>query len=182
MRKFIYLGPLVFFIVTTVYFALPIIQGKDPRILPSTMIEKNIPDLNLPPLLETKPGINKQALIGEIQLVNFFSSWCGPCRTEHDFLMRIRESKTIPLFGSNYKDKQKAAKTWLLDLGDPYERIGRDVDGRTAIDWGVYGVPETYLIDKHGRIQYRHVGPLSESVFKEKISPVIEALRKQSNG
>ena len=182
MRRLIYLGPLVFFIITAAYFALPIIKGKDPRILPSAMIEKNIPDLNLPPLLETKPGIDKQALIGEIQLVNFFSSWCGPCRTEHDFLMRIGKSNIVPIYGINYKDKQKAAKKWLLDLGDPYERIGRDVDGRTAIDWGVYGVPETYLIDKHGRIQYRHVGPLSESIFKEKISPVIKVLRKQTNG
>jgi cytochrome c biogenesis protein CcmG/thiol:disulfide interchange protein DsbE len=95
--------------------------------------------------------------------------------------MDISRSKMVTLYGINYKDKQKSAIEWLNNLGDPYKNIGRDSDGRTAIDWGVYGVPETYLVDRNGRIQYRHVGPLSEKVFNEKLAPMIIALQKNTN-
>ena len=181
MRKILYLGPLILFVIIAIYFAAPILDGKDPRILPSAMIEKPIPNLDLPPLVRTKPGIDNQSLTGNVRLVNFFSSWCGPCRTEHEFLMKIKETKLVPIYGINYKDKKSAAQQWLSDLGDPYEKIGRDIDGRTAIDWGVYGVPETYIIDRNGFIQYRHVGPLSQRVFDDKLAPVLTALRKQKN-
>ena len=181
MGRIFYLGPLILFLAIATYFALPIIKGNDPRILPSVMINKPIPNLDLLPLLKTKPGIDQNSLRGDVRLVNFFSSWCGPCRTEHEFLMDISRSKMVTLYGINYKDKQKSAIEWLNNLGDPYKNIGRDSDGRTAIDWGVYGVPETYLVDRNGRIQYRHVGPLSGKIFNEKLAPMIIALQKNTN-
>ena len=104
--------------------------------------------------------------MGEIQLVNFFSSWCGPCRTEHDFLMRINKSEIIPIYGINYKDKQNAAKAWLLDLGDPYERIGRDIDGRTAIDWGVYGRYALTVDDESRKMKGHMLGGDSEKDWR----------------
>ncbi|GIR54198.1 MAG: hypothetical protein CM15mP62_16690 [Rhodospirillaceae bacterium] len=119
--------------------------------------------------------------MGTETLVNFFSSWCGPCRVEHDILMKISEGKTVRLFGINYKDQTQAAIRWLQELGDPFEKIVADKDGRAAIDWGVYGVPETYLIDKEGKVRYRHVGPLTERVLEEKLMPIIQLLRNNKD-
>ena len=113
--------------------------------------------------------------------MNFFSSWCGPCRIEHDLLMEISRSKSIRLYGINYKDKPEAARNWLNELGDPFEKIVADKDGRTAIDWGVYGVPETYLVDKKGRVRYRHVGPLTKKVLEEKLMPLVQMLEKKDD-
>lgn len=179
MARLLYVLPLLLFAAVAGYFAFPILTGKDPGILPSVMIDKAAPGNVLEPLLAAKPGIDPDSLKGEVRLVNFFASWCGPCRVEHPLLMRIAETKIVPLYGVNYKDTPAAAVEWLAELGDPYERIGRDGDGRAAIEWGLYGVPETYVVDRDGRIQYRHVGPISPRAFEEKIMPVVTALRKR---
>ncbi|MDE0808901.1 MAG: DsbE family thiol:disulfide interchange protein [Alphaproteobacteria bacterium] len=178
MARLIYILPLFLFFGLAAYFAAPILQGKDPHTLPSAMIDKPSPAKILPPLIASKPGIDPASLTGEVQLVNFFASWCGPCRAEHTLLMEIGENKAVPLYGVNYKDRPSAAVNWLAQLGDPFERIGRDSDGRVAIDWGVYGVPETYVVDKAGRIQYRHVGPLSREAFEGTIMPLVTKLRE----
>jgi cytochrome c biogenesis protein CcmG/thiol:disulfide interchange protein DsbE len=177
MARLVYLLPLLLFAAVAAYFAAPILQEKDPRLLPSAMIDKPVPAQSLPPLVSGKPGIDPASLTGEVRLVNFFASWCGPCRVEHPLLMEIGASGTVPLLGVNYKDAPAAAVNWLAQLGDPFERIGRDGDGRVAIDWGVYGVPETYVVDKAGRIQYRHVGPLSREAYRDIILPLVETLR-----
>ena len=179
MGRTLYLLPLLLFAGISVYFAVPILSGKDPGALPSVMIDKLAPPDALGPLITAKPGIDPDSLRGAVRLVNFFASWCGPCRVEHPLLMQLAENKIVPLYGINYKDKPADAVQWLAQLGDPFERIGRDGDGRVAIEWGVYGVPETYIVDQDGRIQYRHVGPMSARAFEETIMPIITALRER---
>ncbi len=178
MSRLLFFLPVLVFAVVAGHFAWPILTGKDPRILASAMIDKPAPPHDLPALLTEKPGIDPKALRGEVKLVNFFASWCGPCRVEHPLLMQMAAESDIPLLGVNYKDAPDQAKAWLVELGDPFGRIGIDDDGRAAIDWGVYGVPETYLVDEKGQIRYRHVGPLTGTVLQETIFPMVQALRK----
>jgi cytochrome c biogenesis protein CcmG/thiol:disulfide interchange protein DsbE len=177
MPRVFFLLPLVLFIGLAGYFAISL--TKDPSILPSALIDKPAPGFDLPALLSDLPGLAKKSdLGGEVKLVNFFASWCLPCRAEHPLLMRIAELKLVPIYGVNYKNRKEDAIDWLDELGNPYQRIGQDLTGRAGIEWGVYGLPETYIIDKQGRIRYRHVGPLFPKVLKETIMPLIEELRR----
>ncbi len=123
-------------------------------------------------------GLASRDLKGEVTLVNVFASWCVSCREEHPVFMHLRNRGVIPIHGLNYKDKPDDAATWLAELGDPYTRTGADLDGRVAIDWGVYGVPETFLVDREGRIAYKHIGPVTPQLVREKLMPLIEALRR----
>ena len=179
MVKALFILPFLIFFGVIIHFAVPIVKKSDPKLLPSALINKDVPYTNLPTLSNYKEGFNHADLLGRETLVNFFSSWCGPCRIEHDLLMEISRNKSIRLYGINYKDKPEAARNWLNELGDPFEKIVADKDGRTAIDWGVYGVPETYLVDKKGRVRYRHVGPLTEKVLEEKLMPLVQMLREK---
>ena len=111
-------------------------------------------------------------------MVNVFASWCIPCRVEHPIITRLAERDDVAVFGLNYKDKPEDAKAWLAELGDPYDRIGADRDGRVGIDWGVYGVPETFVVGRDGRIRYKHVGPLTAEAVAERILPLVEELRR----
>tara|TARA_A100001037_G_scaffold202768_1_gene181279 strand:- start:163 stop:711 length:549 start_codon:yes stop_codon:yes gene_type:complete len=181
MAKTIFVLPFLIFFGVITYFTIPILKKSDPKLLPSALVDKDVPEKKLPPLFKNKRGFDHEDLVGTETLVNFFSSWCGPCRVEHDILMKISEGKTVRLFGINYKDQTQAAIRWLQELGDPFEKIVADKDGRAAIDWGVYGVPETYLIDKEGKVRYRHVGPLTERVLEEKLMPIIQLLRNNKD-
>ncbi len=176
MRRLLFILPLVLFAGIAFYFGIGL--TKDPRILPSALINKPAPEFDLPPLRDGGPGLAKKDLGGEVKLINVFASWCLPCRIEHPLLMRFAEKNIAPLYGLNYKDKKKDALAWLDELGDPYARIGSDLSGRAGIEWGVYGVPETYIIGRDGRIRYRHVGPISARAFKQTILPLIEELKK----
>ncbi len=176
MPRFLFVLPLILFLGLAVYFGIGL--TKDSRMLPSALIDQPAPAFDLPPLLSDLPGLATSDFGGEVKLVNFFASWCIPCRAEHPILMFITEQKMVPLYGINYKNKVKDATDWLEELGNPYQRIGRDESGRAGIEWGVYGLPETYIIDKQGRIRYRHVGPLFPEDLKETIMPLVEALRK----
>ena len=177
MKRLLFLLPLLLFAVITGYFAVPILTKKDPHLLPSVMIDKPVPPHDLTPLLRDKPGVGPDVLQGEVKLVNFFASWCGPCRVEHPILMRLATETDLPLIGINYKDQQDAAEKWLRELGNPFGWIGVDRDGRAAIDWGVYGVPETYIVDADGHIRYRHVGPLTAQALRERILPMVAQLK-----
>ncbi len=176
MPRLLFLLPAILFGAIAVYFGIGL--TKDPRILPSALIDKPAPDFDLPALHDSKPRFATTNLGGEVKIVNVFASWCVPCKIEHPVFMRFSEQNDTPLYGINYKDKKTDALAWLARLGDPYDRIGQDLSGRVGIEWGVYGVPETYIIDKQGRIRYRHVGPVLPKAMAETILPLIEELKK----
>lgn len=176
MHRLLFLIPVAVFAVVVVYFGLGL--QRDPSIVPSALIDKPAPEFDLPPVLESGEGFKTADLEGRVSLVNVFASWCIPCRVEHPFLMKLAKEGTVPILGINWKDKQPDAVAWLQELGDPFERIGADLSGRTGIDWGVYGVPETYVIDREGRIRYKHVGPLSPQALDETVLPLIRDLSR----
>jgi cytochrome c biogenesis protein CcmG/thiol:disulfide interchange protein DsbE len=153
---------------------------RDPTELPSSLIGKPVPVFSLPPIQGRRFGLSSANLRGEVSLVNVFASWCIACRAEHPLLMGLASDKAVPIHGINYKDAPADAMRWLDTLGDPYTRIGADRDGRVSIDWGVYGVPETYVVGADGRIAHKHVGPLTELDIQEKILPLVKHLRKQA--
>ena len=152
-------------------------DGKSIQDLPSALIDKPAPTFKLPGISAGDKGFDSADLKGRVALVNVWASWCPPCRVEHPLLMQMAR-EGIPIFGINYKDKPDAAMRFLTDLGNPYQAIGADRSGRVAIDWGVYGYPETYVIDAKGHIRYRHVGPIMPHDLAEKIRPLIKALGK----
>jgi len=145
----------------------------NPREIPSALIQKPVPQFALPPLGGEGEGLRTADLAsGKPQIINVFASWCVPCRVEHPMLMDLAR-RGVVLNGINYKDDAGAAATWLRQDGNPFTRIGADKQGRVAIDFGVYGVPETFVITGDGRIAYKHVGPLTEDAIKEKILPLL---------
>lgn len=172
-RLFLIVPVVVFFAVAVVFF---LGLGRDPKLVPSALIDQPVPDFTLPALNEGGAGLSKADLGGEVTLVNVFASWCVPCRVEHPLWMELAERTPVRLVAINYKDKPEAARAWLRRLGDPYSRIGADVSGRVGIDWGVYGVPETYLVDRSGRIRFKHVGPMTEEVLTDRVLPIIASL------
>lgn len=174
LRRLVYLVPLVAFIAIAGYFYLGL--QRDSRKLPSVLIDQPVPSFALPPLFDDKPGLRTADLGGEVALVNVFASWCAPCRVEHPILIRLANNEKVPLYGINHKDRPEDAKRWLAELGDPYRRIGVDRDGRAGIEWGVYGVPETFIIDRQGRIRYRHVGPIMPQDLDKVILPKLREL------
>lgn len=155
---------------------------RNPDVLPSTLIGKQVPEFKLPPVKGRTLGLSSSNLKGEVSLVNVFASWCVACREEHPLFMRLAAQGTVPLHGLNYKDQPDDAAKWLDTLGDPYTRTGADVSGRAAIDWGVYGVPETFVVAADGRIAYKHIGPVNEEVLRGAILPLVEELRCQAKG
>ena len=148
----------------------------DPSLVPSPLIGKPVPKFDLPPVQGRQLGLSSANLLGQVSLVNVFASWCVACRQEHPFLMQLAAEKATPIHGLNYKDAPPDAAAWLDANGDPYTRTGADRDGRVAIDWGVYGVPETYVIDRDGRIAYKAIGPLNADIFHRTIQPVLQRL------
>lgn len=149
--------------------------------LPSTMIGRDIPAFDLPPVEGRGKGLATADLRGEVSLVNVWASWCVPCRVEMPLLVELAQTNSVPIHGINLKDKPAAALRFLAELGDPYDRIGADSSGRTSIDWGVYGVPETFVIDAEGRIAYKHVGPFNRRSLEEDILPVVRRLQQEQN-
>ena len=177
-RRLRYLIPVFVFVALAAALGVQLLTG-DPSKVPSALIDKPVPEFALPPVqgFEEAGGFATADLgQGKIALVNIFASWCGPCRVEHPLLMALAEAGTVPLYGINYKDTPEDAERWLGRLGNPYTLMGADLDGRTGIDWGVYGVPETFVVDGAGRIRHRHVGVLSQYDLEETILPLIEEL------
>ena len=175
-----YILPLTVFFVMSIYFAIGL--TKDPKIIPSVLIDKPAPEFTLPPIDGyTGPGRNKglstaDLKTGGVTVVNVFASWCVPCRTEHAFIKQLADMKIATVYGINYKDKPKNVIKWLKELGDPFADIGADPKGRTTIDWGVYGIPETFIVDGKGTIRYKRVGPINADILKYDIIPNIRKL------
>ncbi|MBI3453910.1 MAG: DsbE family thiol:disulfide interchange protein [Rhodospirillales bacterium] len=177
MRRLFFLLPLIAFVAVAGYFAVGL--TRDPSKLPSVLIDRPIPEFKLPAVAGTNvPGLSSETIRGRIALVNVFASWCVPCRIEHPILLRLASEKRVAIFGINYKDWHEDAAAWLGELGNPYEAIGYDDTGRVGIEWGVYGVPETFLIDRDGRIRFKHIGPITPQLLNETILPAIAALQK----
>ena len=145
--------------------------------LPSALIGKQVPQFELPPISGRSDGLSSSDLIGQVSIVNVWASWCVPCRVEMPLLNELAARDEVAIFGINYKDEAEAALAFLDELGDPYARIGADTSGRVAIDWGVYGLPETFVVDDEGRIAYKHIGPFDRQSLEEDILPVVERLR-----
>ena len=152
----------------------------NPREVPSPLVGKPVPEFVLPPVKGRTLGLSRGDLKGDVSLVNVFASWCVACREEHPLFLQLQREKLVPIHGLNYKDRPEDAARWLDTLGDPYARTGADLDGRVAIDWGVYGVPETFVVDRDGRIAYKHIGPVTPKVLEEKLRPLIARLRAES--
>lgn len=150
--------------------------SRNPSEIRSALIGKTVPDFDLPPVQGRQLGLGTEHLRGEVSLLNVFASWCVPCRIEHPLLMQLAAERMVPIYGLNYKDSLEHAASWLDGNGDPYRRTGADRDGRVAIEFGVYGVPETFVIDRHGVIAHRHVGPLSAKDLSQKILPLMARL------
>jgi len=171
-RRLGYLLPIAVFLAVSGFLGVGLLLN--PRIIPSALIDKPVPQFDLPPIEGRPPGLRTGDLKGQVQIVNVFASWCGPCRVEHPLLMDLQRRGIAPLHGLNYKDSPANARAFLAETGDPYAKVGADRDGRVGIEWGVYGVPETFVIDAEGRIVYKHVGPLMPYDVKEKLLPAIE--------
>ncbi len=159
--------PLILFVLLVAFLVIPLLKGKDPTVIDSVMIGKAAPALSLPDALKGKKGFSRKDMQGQPAIVNVFASWCLECRTEQAALEKIGKANNIPVYGIDYKDTPEKLAAWLKQYGDPYKAIDADNDGRAAIDWGVYGVPETFFIDGNGIIRYKQVGAVSEDIMKE---------------
>jgi len=188
MRRFGLALPLLLFAVLAGLFWYAL-YGGDPSRLPSALIGKPVPAFDLPPIEDlladgaTVPGFSSSDLAqGEPTVVNVFASWCAECQVEHPLLMALGKEPGVRLFGIDYKDDPASARRFLGRYGNPYARVGADRSGRVAIDFGVYGVPETYVVTGDGKIAYRHVGPLTEAAIRDKILPLLQAQRERPAG
>lgn len=174
-RRLFVLLPLLVFLGLAGLFLSQLLSGRDASEIPSALIGLPAPQTSLPPLDGMSlPGLESKDFAGKVTLVNVFASWCAPCREEHPVLLGLSQDKRFTLAALNYKDQPENARRFLGDLGNPYQAIGVDPAGRAAIDWGVYGVPETFVIGKDGKIAYKHVGPLTPESVKALLLPQIE--------
>jgi cytochrome c biogenesis protein CcmG, thiol:disulfide interchange protein DsbE len=175
MKRLLILVPLALFAVLAIFLGIGL--NRDPHTVPSPLIGKAAPAFSLPQLESGAPFSPKE-MLGKVWLLNVWATWCAPCREEHPVLVDFAKTQTAPMIGLDYKDKGADAKAWLARFGNPYEVTVVDADGRVGIDYGVYGVPETYVIDKAGVIRFKQIGPVTRSVMQDKIVPLIKELQK----
>jgi cytochrome c biogenesis protein CcmG/thiol:disulfide interchange protein DsbE len=172
-----YLMPLILFSVMAVFLAIGL--NLNPRDIPSPLIDQPAPDFTLAVLDQPGRTLNKHDFIGNVWLLNVWASWCGSCRLEHPLFNKLAQKNIVTLVGLNYKDDPVAAKQWLSQLGNPYQVSLMDQEGRTGIDYGVYGVPETFVIDKKGIVRYKHTGPVEGDDIEEILLPLINQLKAE---
>jgi cytochrome c biogenesis protein CcmG/thiol:disulfide interchange protein DsbE len=172
-----FLIPFGLFVVVVGFLAVGL--TLNPRELPSPLVGKPAPDFSLPQLHDPGKVISSNDLKGKVWLLNFWASWCGGCKEEHPVLIHLAQSGAVPIYGMDYKDQRQEALTWLREWGNPYPVVAVDESGRIGINYGVYGVPETYVIDKAGVIRYKQIGPLREDVLEKKILPLVRELQNQ---
>ena len=175
MQRLKQFAPLLLFVVIAA--GLGFALTNDPRKMPSMLIYRPTPKFALAALESGSTGFQTDDLAGKVALVNIFASWCAGCRVEHPTLLRIAKNGAIPLYGINWKDKPGDGLKWLKSQRNPYLKVGDDQNGRLGIDLGVTGVPETFVVDRTGRIRYRHAGPITEDVWQETFAPLLASLR-----
>lgn len=173
-----YLIPLGIFIALTVLLYVGL--GLNPREVPSPLIGKPAPAFELASVADPGRTLASAELRGQVYLLNVWASWCVSCRQEHPLLMRLARSGTVPIYGLNYKDQRGDAQRWLAQFGDPYAESLFDSDGRVGMDYGVYGTPETFVIDKQGMIRHKKIGPVTESDLNDTILPLVKKLQAES--
>lgn len=172
-----YLGPLAIFLIVAVFLGVGL--TRNPREIPSPLLGNPVPQFQLGPVKGRTLGLASGDLRGEVSMVNVFASWCTACREEHPLWMALAREGIAPVHGLNYKDAPEDAARWLDELGDPYRRTGADRDGRVGIEWGVYGVPETYVVDKHGVIRDKVIGAITPKIVGERLLPLVRRLQSE---
>jgi cytochrome c biogenesis protein CcmG/thiol:disulfide interchange protein DsbE len=173
-----FLLPMGAFIVLVVFFALGLNPTRDIRALPSPLIGKAAPVFTLTDVLDGSRTVSNASLKGQVYMVNVWGTWCVGCRQEHETLLAIARENVVPIFGIDWKDEREKATAWLRQLGNPYQAVAFDSEGRTAIDWGVYGAPETFLIDAQGRVIFKHIAPMTPEVWQQDFLPRIAQARR----
>jgi cytochrome c biogenesis protein CcmG, thiol:disulfide interchange protein DsbE len=174
MRALKFLVPLAVFLLLAGFFAVGL--TRDPRTVPSPFIDKPAPAFRLEQLHQPKLAFAPEDMKGKVWMLNVWASWCVSCRIEHPLLVEMARQKSVPIVGLNYKDKREDAMQWLAKFGDPYSLSAWDIDGRVGIDYGVYGAPETFLIDKQGVIRHKQIGPITPEALEKTILPLIRKL------
>jgi cytochrome c biogenesis protein CcmG, thiol:disulfide interchange protein DsbE len=170
-----FLLPLAAFVLLLVVLLVGLKRAPDKSILPSPLIGKPVPQFTLPNLFDNAQPVSSESLKGRWLLVNVWGTWCVECRAEHQELLQIKQQARVPILGIDWKDQNEDALAWLAQLGNPYERVATDRDGRVAIDWGVYGAPESFLISPAGTVVYKHIGAMTEQVWQSEFLPRVDA-------
>ncbi|MEJ2454115.1 MAG: DsbE family thiol:disulfide interchange protein [Candidatus Thiodiazotropha sp.] len=171
--------PLVIFALIASFLAWGLKRDYDPKHIPSPLIGKSVPEFTLPSLEQAETMVSNKDLLGNVYLLNVWATWCISCRAEHETLVQLSRSGKVDIVGLNWKDERDKAQVWLRQLGNPYSVNIFDKKGRTAIDLGVYGAPETFLVDSQGIIRFKHAGPVTHDLFNNKILPLIEQLKNK---
>jgi cytochrome c biogenesis protein CcmG, thiol:disulfide interchange protein DsbE len=174
MKALKFIVPLAVFLALAIFFAIGL--TRDPRTVPSPFIDKPAPAFKLEQLHQSSLAFMPEQMKGKVWMLNVWASWCVSCRVEHPLLVELARSKAVPIVGLNYKDKREDATAWLQKFGNPYELSAWDIDGRVGIDYGVYGAPETFLIDKQGVIRHKQIGPITPDALEKTIMPLIKKL------
>jgi cytochrome c biogenesis protein CcmG/thiol:disulfide interchange protein DsbE len=177
MKRLLLFAPVMAFAILAVVLMLGL--GRDPGVLPSALIDQPMPAFSLAPVRENDAPFTRQDLEGEVALVNVFASWCGPCRIEHPMLIELARNQRVRIDGIDWKEPPEAGRRYLAEAGDPYAHIGSDQSGRFALDLGVTGAPETFIIDRTGRIRFKQVGPITPEVWQNTISPIIAEIESE---
>lgn len=178
MKRLIIFVPLIVFILLAAFLAVGLY--KDPSEVPSPLVGKPAPQFSLPRLDDAQQTFSPKQALGQVWLLNVWASWCAACREEHPVLLNLAKSNEVPVYGMDYKDTQQDAVKWLISGGgNPYEQTAMDETGKVGIDYGVYGVPETYIVDKKGVIRYKQIGPISEKVLAKTILPLVKRLQAE---
>ena len=184
MNRLLYASPVLIALIFGGFFIWGLNPDRDPNSIPSVLISSPAPEFNLPEVTGTGvPGFSRADLVGDGGpiVVNIFASWCVPCRAEHAVLTRMVNQDGVRLFGINYQDQPEDALRWLNELGNPYERIGSDLNGRVAIDWGLTGVPETFIVGANGTVLYKHVGPILGNDAISAFTTALEQARQEGS-
>jgi cytochrome c biogenesis protein CcmG/thiol:disulfide interchange protein DsbE len=176
MRRLMFLAPVVLFLGLIVVFALGL--RRDPSLIPSALINKPLPAFDLPPVRASGPGLKTADFKGEPALLNVFGSWCVTCREEHPMLMQLK-AQGVVIHGLDWRDDPAAGARLLAEQGDPYTLVGNDRSGRTGVDLGVTGAPETFVVDRHGRVRYKQVGEIDAETWTRTLAPLMEKLRAE---
>jgi cytochrome c biogenesis protein CcmG, thiol:disulfide interchange protein DsbE len=175
-----FLLPMAAFIALLVFFAMGLSPSRDLHAIPSPLIGKAAPVFSLPDALSPDKTVGNAQLAGQVYVFNVWATWCVPCRQEHETLLQVSTQKVVPIIGLLWKDEAERGQAWLSQLGNPYTAVALDLKGRTAIDWGVYGAPETYLVDKKGRVIFKYISPLTMDTWTSEFLPRIEAAKRES--